>query len=366
MAHSGSIKQTKLSLYDLTPGELESFFLSIGEKQYRARQVLDFLYRHPVEDFEEMTSLSKSLRERLSETAGLVPISLRTTIESEDGTIKHGYEVQDRARNKILLESVWMPAEKTDAAEGDERSGGDRHTLCISSQLGCAAGCSFCATGKAGLKGQLTTGEIVYQVVHAWKAYGKLPDTVLFMGMGEPLHNYEAVVSAVEILTHESGMGLSPRRIVMSTCGEIERLRSFHAKYPRVRLAISLNAATDELRSSLMPVNKSYDLKKILSFVSAQDAKGRDKITLEYVVLAGINDTSEQVKKFAEMLRPVARNVKVNLIPFNRVEGLKYRAPKMQVVFDMQEYLIGSGISTFIRKNRGRGVSAACGQLSGR
>ncbi|MCX6645798.1 MAG: radical SAM protein [bacterium] len=246
-------KQPGLSLYDLTPTELESFFLSIGEKPYRARQVLDFLYRHPVERFDEMTTLSKELRDRLSETVRLAPITLRATVESEDGTIKHGYEVSDPARNKIYLESVWMPADNTDVGDSDYGGGQvqpDRIALCISSQLGCAAGCTFCATGMAGLKGQLTTGEIIYQVVHARKLYGKLPDSVLFMGMGEPMHNYEAVVSAIEILTSEAGMALSPRRIVVSTCGEIEKLREFRAKFPKVRIAISLNAASDTLRTS--------------------------------------------------------------------------------------------------------------------
>lgn len=361
--------QPGISLYDLTPTELESFFLSIGEEQYRARQVLDFLYRHPVDRFEEMTSLSKPLRERLSETVRLAPIDLRTTVETSDGTVKHAYEVRDRARNRILLESVWMPADGTDVGETDYVKGksvGNRRTLCISSQLGCAAGCSFCATGRVGLKGQLTTGEIVYQVVHAWKTYGALPDTVLFMGMGEPMHNYEAVESAIEILTSEKGMGFSPRRIVVSSCGEIEKLRSFRSKHPKVGLAISLNAASDELRTHLMPVNKTYNLNRLLSFIDQAGASGRDKITLEYVVLAGVNDTPEQVKKLTEMLRPVGRKVKVNLIPFNPVDGIEYRTPAMQKVFDIQENLIGCGISTFIRKNRGKGVSAACGQLSGR
>jgi 23S rRNA (adenine2503-C2)-methyltransferase len=361
------------SLYDLTPQEMESFFLSIGEKRYRAKQVLDFLYHHPVGKIDEMTTLPGSLRKRLSDTVRLIPLDLRTTVESSDGTIKHAYEVQDKARNKALLESVWMPADKTDVAglkDGKNlKYGSDkakRFTLCISSQLGCAAGCSFCATGALGLKAQLTTGEIVYQVVHSLALYGRLPDTVLFMGMGEPMHNFEAVSAAIEILTHPDGLGLSQRRIVVSTSGELERLGATHRKFPKIRLAISLNAATDALRSKIMPVNKKFNLKAIAAFISSLDASGRDKVTLEYVVLAGVNDSPDHVRKLSGYLKPITRNVKVNLIPYNPVKGSKYKTPPYKTVLSIQQKLIEIGVSTFIRRNRGREAMAACGQLGGK
>ncbi len=368
----------KFSLYDLTPSELESFFLSIGEESYRASQVLDFLYRHPVDTIDEMTTLSKELRDSLSKTTVLAPFSLRATVESPDGTIKHAYEMP-RARKIIsLLESVWMPAEKIDVgpfwepgfSEEDRGTGSGKssnhNTLCVSSQIGCAGGCSFCATGSIGLKGQLSAGEIVYQVVYCLAKYGSLPDAVLFMGMGEPMHNFDAVCAAVEIMTHPDALGLSPRRIVLSTTGELERLGAFNRRFPRVRLAISLNAATDTLRTKLMPINEQFDLTAIQAFIKSTDQKKSDLITLEYVVIDGLNNIPSQIMPLKSFLMSVANRVKVNLIPYNVVDGKKLRAPSRASVYHIQRMLRELGIKAFIRRNRGSGVSAACGQLSGK
>jgi len=373
----------RLSLYDLTPAELESFFLSIGEKRYRARQVMDFLYRHPADTFDAMTTLPADLRRRLGETARLAPLTLRTTVEAPDGAIKHGYEIEGPSKGKVLLESVWMPAEPADggpsgerrkiggstakekAGEGKAGAQAGRYTLCISSQLGCAAGCTFCATGKLGLRAQLTTGEIVYQVVHTLVMYRKLPDTVLFMGMGEPMHNFDAAAAAVDILTHPRGLGFSPRRIVLSTAGELERLGAWRRRFPRVRLAISLNAATNDVRSSLMPVNNRFDLRAISAFISSIELSRGERVTLEYIILAGINDNAKQVDALLAFLKPIAARVKVNLIPFNPVKGVGFRSPDRGKVLEIQEALRGMGVMAFVRRNRGRGVSAACGQLAG-
>jgi len=378
MSRLRSERGRRKSLYDLTPPELESFFLSIGEKKYRAKQVLDLLYRHPVDSFEKMTTLPRDLRKRLAEIVRPAPLMLRTTIEAPDGSIKHTYELEGPPRVKVLLESVWMPAEPADVGSfredredraedsggGREKSG--RRTLCISSQLGCAAGCVFCATGRIGLKRQVTTGEIVYQVVHAAKLYGRLPDTVLFMGMGEPMHNFEAVSAAIEILTHPDALGISQRRIVVSTAGELERLGALHRKFPRVRLAISLNAATDDLRDELMPVNKRFNLKSIAAFISSIDLSSGERVTCEYVLLGGVNDTPKQEMALVKYLRPIAGRVKVNLIPFNPIEGVGFKTPERSRVLAIQESLREIGIKAFIRRNRGRGASAACGQLAGR
>jgi len=366
-------KMLQKSFYDLTPPELESFFVAIGEKKFRAHQVLDFLYRHRVNSIDEMTSLPKDLRARLSKSVQEAPLTLRTTVESPDGTIKHAYEpALNAGADSPFLESVWMPSEpadlsggaKTSREEGSQRQ--SRSTLCISAQLGCAAGCTFCATGRLGLHRQLTTGEIVYQVIHASKLYGKLPDTVLFMGMGEPMHNYEAVVSAVNILTHKDGLAMSGRRIVVSTAGELERLGAFRSKFPKVRIAISLNAATDELRSSIMPVNKTFKLRNIAAFISTLKLSAGEKVTLEYVLLGDLNDTVAQERALIRFLKPLSLRVKVNLIPYNPVPGLEYKSPEESRALAMQESLKQLGIMTFIRRNRGRGVSAACGQLGGR
>lgn len=349
----------KLSLYDLTPSEMRSFFLSIGEPAYRAEQVLDFLYRHPVSTFDELTTLSKSLRARLSETTRLAPLTLRTTLEAPDGTIKHAYELDRAGDLPVTLESVWMTS-------GESKEDDSRRTICVSSQLGCAVGCRFCATGAIGLHSQLTAGEIIYQIVHASILYGSFPDTILFMGMGEPMHNFNAVCAAVELLTHKKGLGFSPKRIVISTAGELERLAAFHKRFPRVGIAISLNASTDDLRSYLMPINNTFNLKMISSFISSIDLIRGDRISIEYVLLAGVNDTRSQVNALIRFLLPLSERIKVNLIAYNQVPGLQFSTPKHERVFEIQEMLISQNIMTFIRRNRGRGVNAACGQLGGR
>jgi len=375
-AGSKTVRHRK-SIYDLTPSEMESFFLSIGEKEYRVKQVLDFLYRHPVDDFESMTSLPKALRDKLAGILRLVPLGIRTSLESGDGTIKHAYEIVGDEKAGMLIESVWMPSEPADTgpfgngthSEGQsgrkKTNAGNRHTICISSQLGCAAGCRFCATGKKGLVRQLSTGEIVYQVVHAMKIYGTLPDTILFMGMGEPMHNFDAVCGAIEIMTHEGGFGMSPRRIVVSTCGELERLGTFHRKFPRVRLAISLNAAVDQLREELMPVNEKFSLGAISAFIRSLGPGLSDPITLEYVVLRDMNDRIIHVNSLIRFLRPLSKYVKVNLIPYNATGIREFSSPTRESVLNIQSRIKAMGIMAFVRRNRGRKAHAACGQLAG-
>jgi len=370
--------QSGMSLYDLTPSELESFFVSIGEKNYRAKQVLDFLYRHPAKTFDEITTLPVELREKLGKISRLAPIRLRLKVESSDGAVKHAYEVESLAGKSGFLESVWMPSEYVDMDsveenrnvkqiddENEHRHAG-RNTLCISSQLGCSAGCAFCASGAMGLKGQLSTGEIVYQVIDCIELYEKLPDTVLFMGMGEPMHNFDSVCAAVEILTHKDGPAMSPRRIVVSSAGELERLGAFHKRFPRVRLAISLNAATDAVRSRLMPVNDRYGIKAIESFIKSIDLARGEKVTLEYVVIKGLTDVPSQINALETFLVTLGNRVTVNLIPYNEVENKKFGTPNRERVYDIQRKLRQLGVNTFIRRNRGTSASAACGQLSGK
>jgi 23S rRNA (adenine2503-C2)-methyltransferase len=371
-------KSARLSLYDLTPPELESFFLSIGEEAYRARQVLDFLYRHPVRSFDEMTTLAKELREKLDETAKLAPLVLRAVAESPDGAVKHAYEAEELSDRGAFIESVWMPSEPADVGPfGEGRvsrrtdtdkhtRSGPRHTLCVSSQLGCSVGCTFCATGEMGLRGQLRSGEIVYQVVHCLELHGKLPDAVLFMGMGEPMHNFDSVCGAVEILTHEDALAMSPRRIVVSTAGELERLGAFHRRFPRVRLAISLNAATDSIRSKLMPINEQYGVKAIEAFVKSIDLGPGERITFEYVMIAGLTDLPSQVNALEALVVGLGKRARVNLIPYNEMDRRKFRQSSRSTIYAVQRGLRNLGVTAFIRRNRGAGASAACGQLAGR
>ncbi|MFH1676585.1 MAG: 23S rRNA (adenine(2503)-C(2))-methyltransferase RlmN [bacterium] len=370
-------KRPKLSLYDLTPNELESFFLSIGEKPFRASQVLDFLYRHPPGSFDEFTSLSKSLRERIGGIARLAPLILRTSVESSDGTVKNSYELESRRGSQLAVESVLMPYEPADAISPDDialekktnrekKRKSNRITLCISSQVGCALACSFCATGAVGLKAQLTTGEIVWQVVDAMARSGRVPDAVLFMGMGEPMHNFDSVCGAVEILMHQNALGISPRRIVVSTAGELDLLEKFHEKFLSVRMAISLNASTNSLRSRIMPINEKFDLRAIRSFLKRIELRHSDRVTIEYVILGGVNDTERQADALHNYILPIKDRVKVNLIAYNTVEGKDFTSPDRESVFRLQNRLRSSGIMVFIRRNRGRGAYAACGQLAGK
>ncbi len=358
---------TVSSLYDLTPAEMESFILSIGEKKYRARQMLAHLYNDPVTSFDDMTTFSVELRRKLESVLTLAPLQIRTSVESPDGSVKHAYEAADDS--KALLESVWMPSEAADGAplggKGTKGRQHKRNTLCVSSQLGCAAGCRFCATGKLGLQVQLTSGQIVYQVIHTLIMYKKLPDAILFMGMGEPMHNYEAVESAIEILTHPRTVGLSQRRIVVSTAGELERMGALARKFKKIRLAISLNAATDDVRNNIMPLNKRFDLRAIRAFIHSTHRKTKEKITLEYVVLKDVNDTWQEEQALVRYLKPLAGKVKVNLIPYNPVKGIKFNSPDPERVKAIQRSIKELGIKVFIRKNRGRDSLAACGQLSG-
>jgi len=354
----------KSSLYDLTPPELESFFLSIGEPKYRSSQVLDFLYRVPVDSIEKFTTLPLSLRGKLAKVFTLAPIALRATLEAKDGAVKHVYELTTKAPD-AALESVWMPSEPADLASSDKPTQ-PRYSLCVSTQLGCAEGCKFCATASLGLRRQLTTGQIIYQIVHCRTLYGNYPDTVLFMGMGEPMQNFQAVCAAVEILTHKDALGFSPTRIVISTAGELDKLEEFHTRFPKVRIAISLNAATDELRSTLMPINKRFNLKAIASFVRSMRLEKRQKITFEYVVLGGVNDTPEQIRALVNFLKPFSRRIKVNLIPFNPSVGINFQTPSKENVLKIQETLRNIGVMTFIRRPRGASASAACGQLAGK
>ena len=312
----------KISLYDLTPPELESFFLSIDQPAYRAKQVLDFLYRHPVESFDQLTTLSKALRERLASTSRLSPLTLRATLESEDGAIKHVYEVAEPAGKHASLESVWMPSDAADL-------GGTlaRYTLCVSSQLGCAAACRYCATGSLGLHGQLTAGQIVYQVVHCKILYGTYPDAILFMGMGEPMHNFEAVCAATEILTNKEALGFScatNRHVDLRRTGAASRFSpSIPARAARDQPERRHRRGPEQTHSS----EQENDMQAIRDFIKSIDLVKGDTVTLEYVVLAEINDTPEQARALSSFLRPIADRVKVNLIPYNPVPNLEFKSP---------------------------------------
>ncbi|MFT5258515.1 MAG: 23S rRNA (adenine2503-C2)-methyltransferase [Saprospiraceae bacterium] len=360
----------KINLLSLNRQGLEAFFLEIGEKAFRATQIIKWIYQNGVTDFDEMTNISKSLRTKLAQTCEIqLPVVDQMQL-SNDGTRKWLMRLSDGN----AIEVVFIPEE-------------DRGTLCISSQVGCSLNCTFCATARQGFNRNLTPGEIVGQVWHAWHSMAKetnstgfeskqsnLPgekqvDTrpitnIVLMGMGEPLLNYDAVVTAIGTLRDDFGFGLSKRRITLSTAGMVPAIAKLSEDMP-VSLAVSLHATTDELRNQLVPLNKKYPISVLLEACKAYvNDKQRQRITFEYLMLDGINDSDEQALELARLLKDVPS--KVNLIPFNPVEGINFiRSPEKRVN-RFRDILLSKGIVTMTRKTRGDDIDAACGQLVGK
>ena len=333
------------------PHEWEAQVVEWGEPAYRGRQLFEWIHRHGVVDPDAMTNLPKSLRAKLREEGVTWPIRLSSSHRSADRTHKLLVEMPDGER----VETVLIPQLQDSSVV----------TQCISSQVGCAMGCVFCASGVAGLKRQMTAGEIVAQVLLGRQALE--PDqrirNVVFMGMGEPLHNYDAVARALVLLTHPGGLDLSKRRVTVSTSGlvkQIDRLgRDFDGQ---VQLAISLHAVRDEERSAIMPVNRKHDLAQLTDALKRYPLAKRQRITIEYTLIEGVNDSARDAEQMVELLRGIP--VKVNLIPMNAISSSSLRAPDAGRVTRFQDELTRRGLSVFIRKTRGDDVAAACGQLA--
>lgn len=335
----------------LLPDEWEERMVSWGEPKYRGRQVFEWIHRHGVLEPEEMTNLSKALRARLAAEGVRWPLALVSSHKSEDRT------------NKLL---VGMPdGERVETVLIPQLQDSDVVTQCISSQVGCAMGCVFCASGVAGLKRQMTAGEIVAQVLLGRRELepGQRIRNVVFMGMGEPLHNYEALARALVVLTHSEGIDLSKRRVTVSTSGlvrQIDRLgRDFDGQ---VQLAISLHAVRDEDRSAIMPVNRKHGLGELMEALRRYPMAKRQRITIEYTLIHGVNDSVRDADGLVDLLRGIP--VKVNLIPMNPITASELRAPDAMHVTRFQARLIDRGLSVFVRKTRGDDVAAACGQLA--
>jgi 23S rRNA (adenine2503-C2)-methyltransferase len=343
----------KTNLLNLDRQGLEIFFTEIGEKPFRARQVMQWIHQHGVVDFADMTNLGKPLREKL---AGLAEIRLpKITHEqvSEDGTRKWLLQLDDG--NSI--ETVFIPED-------------DRGTLCISSQVGCSLNCSFCHTARQGFNRNLATWEIIAQLWVARRAMGwqmrddRVISNVVLMGMGEPLLNYDNVISAMRIMLDDVAYGLSRRRVTLSTSGLIPAMKQLKRDCD-VSLAVSLHAPDDELRNELVPINKKYPLADLMAACRDYVAgESRRKITFEYVMLAGINDSDEHARKLASLLKNVP--AKVNLIPFNSFPGTQYHCSSEKRINRFRDILIQNGLVTITRKTRGDDIDAACGQLAGR
>ncbi|MGB5314208.1 MAG: 23S rRNA (adenine(2503)-C(2))-methyltransferase RlmN [Polyangiales bacterium] len=322
-----------------------------GEPAYRGKQIFDWIHRQGVLDPDEMSNLPKSLRARLQEEGMGWPVEIVSSHEAADRTRKLLLGMPDGER----VETVLIPQLNDDSVV----------TQCISSQVGCAMGCVFCASGVAGLKRQMSDGEIVAQVLLGRRELG--PDrrvrNVVFMGMGEPLHNYDAVARALVLLTHPDGLDLSKRRVTVSTSGLVKQIdqlgRDFNGQ---VQLAISLHAVRDAARSKIMPVNRKHGLDELTDALRRYPLSKRQRITIEYTLIQGINDSPRDAREMVDLLKGIP--VKVNLIPMNPISASDLRAPDQSHVLRFQEELTRRGLSVFVRKTRGDDVAAACGQLA--
>jgi len=334
-------------LLDLVPAALAGRMTeAFGEPAYRARQVLHEVLQRGSRDYEEMTALPRPLRRRLAEEAPLRLPEVVEVRESADGSRKYLLELADGKR----IESVYLVD-------------GERTTFCISSQVGCAFACTFCLTATMGLIRNLSPSEIVGQVLRLADAgeHGREGFNLVLMGMGEPLHNFAAVAAALELLLSPDGMDLSYRRVTLSTVGHVEGIRMLAELPFRPRLAVSLNAADDPTRSSLMPVGKVHPIAELLRTLAAYPLRAGERFTFEYVLLAGVNDSLEQANQLASRLRPLA--CKVNVIPFNEDPDLSFRRPTETTARQFCERLVARGLTATVRWSRGGDIRAACGQL---
>ena len=334
----------RTDLKNLTLPALEQFLQGQGKERYRATQIFKWLYQHDVSSFDEMTNVSKSLRTELEQTACISRLEPETVEIGTDGTRKYLFVLEDGN----AVESVIIPDE-------------DRNTLCISSQAGCAMGCAFCLTGTFNLTRNLTTAEIVNQILAVRRDVDVR--NIVMMGMGEPLHNLENVIAALQIMGEDNGLQLSSRRVTVSTCGLVPELEKL-GKAVTVNLAVSLNATTDELRDRIMPINKAYPIATLLAALKKFPLPGRRKITIEYVMLGGLNDTPEDAKRLVRLLSDIP--CKINLIPFNPHEGADFVPPTRASLDAFHKYLLDRHFTVITRDSRGSDISAACGQLKGK
>jgi len=344
---------------DLTQAELEAWCIEQGEAPYRARQILTWVHRRGVSQFDEMVNLPKLLRAQLVEAFRIGRLVPASVAEAADGTRKLLFQLAAEAvpsGRGAAIESVLIP--QVDRPDGAR----DRLTLCISSQAGCGMGCGFCATAAMGLVRNLRPAEIVGQVraAQALAAPERLTNVVL-MGMGEPLANYDAVVAAVELLTAEWGYAISPRRITVSTVGLAPEIPRFIAE-TRVNLAVSLHAPTDRQRERLVPINRRYPLAALLAACRAVPLARRKRITFEYVMLAGENDSDADARALVRLLHGL--RAKVNLIPWNPFPGAAFTPSPRARIVRFQALLRQHGLSATIRESRGQDIQAACGQLA--
>ncbi|WP_317889701.1 23S rRNA (adenine(2503)-C(2))-methyltransferase RlmN [Spongiibacter pelagi] len=352
---SPSAETEKVNLLGMSRSKMEAWLVSIGEKPFRAQQILKWIHHTGVDDFNDMSNLGKALRAKLSEIAEIRPPLVERQLDSVDGTRK--WAVQVGGGN--LVETVFIPD-------------GDRGTLCVSSQVGCSLDCSFCSTGKQGFMRDLTAAEIIGQVWLALKSFdafqsgkGRVVTNVVMMGMGEPLLNFDNVVDATSLMMDDFGYGLSKRRVTLSTSGVVPMLDKL-GDVSEVSLAVSLHAPNDALRNELVPINKRYPIAELLAACKRYLDKQADRhrvVTVEYTLIAGVNDRLEHAHELAEVLRVLP--CKINLIPFNPFPLSDYQRPSKTAISKFWQILNDAGYVTTVRTTRGDDIDAACGQLAG-
>ena len=336
-----------LNLVGMLPSQLEDLAAELGASRYRGRQIATWLYRKGVVDLEKMSDLPKDFRAALAARAVAALPEVERATPSQDGSRKLVFRLDDGAR----VSAVVMPDD-------------GRITLCLSTQVGCGYACAFCLTGTMGLTRNLTAAEIVGQLLaaNALLADGERVTHIVFMGMGEPLANYGALVQTLRVLTDAKlGLGYSPRRITVSTVGLVSGIEKLGRENLKTNLAISLHAASDEVRSQLMPVNRAWSLETLMKAVRAYPLAPRQSVFFEYVMLDGVNDSIEEAQRLVRLLRGV--RAKVNLIPFNDWEGSSFRRPPLARILAFQTVLLDAGVTTTVRWSKGEDIGAACGQL---
>ena len=352
----------KRPIYGETLDSLQERFEAIGQPKFRAKQVLDWLYKKRARSWDEMSNLPKPLRERLQNDFEIAPSKRLLAKESADETEKLLLEMGDRA----MVETVVIRAPQIGVGQQNSRK-----TICISTQVGCAYGCKFCASGLAGWKRDLSVGEIVSQLIHVChqedatteRAREEIAsfDNIVVMGMGEPMANYDNLLPALRILNAPWGLNFGARRITISTSGVVPKILELADEPEQFRLAVSLHGATNEVREQIMPINRRYPLEQLIPAIRKYgDTKGR-MITLEFILIEEINDTFEQAKALTEIALDL--NAHVNLIPYNTVDGLDWKRPSIARQDNFYHRLKSKGVSVTIRREKGHDIAAACGQL---
>lgn len=334
----------KPNLTGMTLEQMEQLFESIGQPKYRAAQLFNWIYKKRIAKLDDMTNFSKQLRQQLSESATIGLVRLAKQVSASDNqTTKFLFTLEDN----LHVESVFMIEAK-------------RKTVCLSTQVGCPLGCGFCATGKMGFQRNLTAGEIVDQLLSIQQILNVDMTNVVIMGMGEPFLNYDEVIKACDLISHDTGIAIGKRKITISTSGIIPGIRRFADEGQRYKLAISLNAADDQIRDDMMPINKKYPLNELINAAKYYAAKSRHRLTFEYVMIRGVNDSTRDSQKLARLIKGL--KCKLNIIPYNSIDE-KNKIPSEDQIDNFIRPFLNMNVVVSVRRSKGSDIQAACGQL---